>query len=94
MLRRIYEAQKAAYGPDDPRCAATRQKINTIRSQKTGQPPKKPVEDIVFEAGASASKDSEKNNGKNESTKAVSTQHAHNKVNSMFKAIKSFGRKK
>lgn len=36
MLRRIYDLQKFAHGPMDPRCFATRQKIITIRSQQTG----------------------------------------------------------
>ena len=34
MLRRIYDLQRAAHGPSDARCAATRQKILTIRGQQ------------------------------------------------------------
>ena len=34
MLRRIYDLQRAEYGPSDIRCAATRQKIWTIRGQQ------------------------------------------------------------
>lgn len=34
MLRRIYDLQRATHGPSDARCAATRQKILTIRGQQ------------------------------------------------------------
>jgi len=34
MLRRIYDLQRAAHGPNDPRCTTTRQKIMTIRGQQ------------------------------------------------------------
>ena len=34
MLRRIYDLQRAAHGPSDSRCTATRQKIMTIRGQQ------------------------------------------------------------
>lgn len=34
MLRRIYELQRIAHGPNDPRCTATKHKILTIRGQQ------------------------------------------------------------
>lgn len=36
MLRRIYELQRAAHGPNDPRCFSTLQKLLTIRGQQKG----------------------------------------------------------
>jgi hypothetical protein len=36
MLRRIYDLQKSAHGPNDPRTMSTRQKIMTIRGQQIG----------------------------------------------------------
>ena len=44
MLRRIYDLQKAAHGPNDPRCFATRQKIMTIRGQQVRASSTDPVD--------------------------------------------------
>lgn len=118
MLRRIFELQKEAHGPNDPRCFATRQKIMTIRSQQARLPSKasqttnggsgseKPAPQAPAEYAEPShghedeTKDSAGDGGGSFSARCAgdsgnSQQNTHgNKRNSLFKAIRSLGRKK
>lgn len=118
MLRRIYELQRAAHGPNDPRSLATRQKIMTIRGQQedsqmdssqAGTRQRRQEESKSSGPGAQQyetytqkqANDSKPPAEVPASSKAPPNPNNNNngnsgggKVGSVFKAIRSLGRKK
>ena len=119
MLRRIYELQKAAHGPKDPRCFATRQKIMTIRSQQVGaakksaagkktknedrevaDTPKQNMQpagrilDAVPRSQPADPKTASDGSASRGCTGSTSSNGHNSKVNTVFKAIRSLGRRK
>ena len=111
MLRKIYELQRAAYGPNDPRCHSTLQKIVTIRGQEKADGRQSPPANPRHQRGNEESKTQLSNDEKRASNAQAEEGKSlgrctpvpngngggnggGGKVNSVFKALRSLGRKK